>query len=291
MLRLLAAVMLLSVALAAPVAAATKVTVNGVAISDTEIAQRVLLMKLEGGGGTKQAMEQLIEDQLKLQEAKRFGVNISDAQVEEAFQNVARNVKLSTDKLNELLRANGISAQTMKERIRAALAWNQVVDVAVRARVQISDLDLDQQAAAALDSDSSFDYILKEVLFVAPGGNAAGRTAAANKYRSQFAGCDSAVQLSLGFTDAAVRDIGRRHATQLPDAIADELGKLNVGGITKPRVTETGVSMLAICEKNAARDLTFVKNKLRNEQGGKAMEAEAEKYLADMRQKARIDYN
>ena len=83
------------------------------------------------------------------------------------------------------------------------------------------------------------------------------------------------MDLSLNFTDAAVRDVGRRHATQLPDAIAKELAKLNVGGITKPRVVETGVSMLAICAKEAAKDTTFVKNKLRNEQGSKAMEAEA----------------
>lgn len=291
MLRLLAAAALISIALAAPAAAATKVTVNGVAISDTQIAQRVQLMKLEGGGGTRQAMEQIIDDQIKLQEAARFGININDSQVEEAFRNVARNVNLSTDKLNELLRANGVSATTMKERIRAALAWNAIIQNVVKARVQISEVDLDQQAAASLDTDASYDYILKEVLFVAAGGNASSRTAAANKYRSQFAGCDSAVQLSLGFTDAAVRDIGRRHATQLPDAIADELGKLNVGGITKPRVTEAGVSMLAICEKTSARDLTFIKNKLRNEQGTKAMEAEAEKYLKELRGKARIVYN
>ena len=61
MLRLLAAAALMSIALAAPVAAATKVTVNGVAISDTEIAQRVQLMRLEGGGNTRQAMEQIVE--------------------------------------------------------------------------------------------------------------------------------------------------------------------------------------------------------------------------------------
>lgn len=291
MLRLLAAAALMSIALAAPVAAATKVTVNGVAISDTEIAQRVQLMKLEGGGNSRQAMEQMVEDQLKLQEAARFNIKINDSQVEDAFQNVARNVNLSTDKLNELLRANGISATTMKERIRAALAWNAVIQNVIKARVQISEVDLDQQASAALDTDESYDYILKEVLFVSPGGNASARTAAANKYRSQFTGCDSAVQLSLGFTDAAVRDVGRRHATQLPDALADELGKLNVGGITKPRVTESGVSMLAICEKTSARDLTFIKNKLRNEQGTKAMEAEAEKYLKELRDKARIVYN
>ena len=49
--------------------------------------------------------------------------------------------------------------------------------------------------------------------------------------------------------------------------------------------------MLAICSKTAARDTTFVKSKLRNEAGGEAMKSESQKYLADLRAKARIVYN
>lgn len=290
--RLLAATLLgtmLSLGALAPAYAATAVTVNGVAIDDKEVAARVQLMKLEGGGGTSKALDSLITEQLQLQEAQRLGIEISEQQVSDAFAQVARNVKLSTDKLTELLRSNGVGDATMKARLRAALAWQKVSEVAIRSRVKMSDLQLDQQAQASLTTDMSYDYVLKEVLFI--GGKASARTGEANRYRAAFQGCDSAVDVSLKFTDAAVRDMGRRHATQLPEALAKELAGLNVGGITKPRVTEGGVSMLAVCSKTAARDTTFVKNKLRNEQGQDAFKAEAEKYLAELRQKARIVRN
>lgn len=274
-----------------PALAATKVTVNGVPISDIEIAQRSKLLTLEGGGGTKKAMEQLIDEQLQIQEAKRMNIVVSDQQVDDAFTQVARNIKVSTDKLNQILQQAGVSKETMRARLRAAIAWQQVSGMVVASRVKVSDLDLEKAASAQLDQASSYDYILKEVLFITTGKNASGRTGEANKYRAAFKGCDSAVQVSLNFTDAAVRDMGRRHATQLPEALAAELAKLNVGGITKPRVTEAGVSMLAICSKNEARDTTFVKNKLRSEQGGEAMKAEAEKFKAELRQKAKIVYS
>ena len=261
-----------------PAFAATKVTVNGVPISDIEIAQRTKLLALEGGGGTKKAMEQLIDEQLQIQEAKRMNIVISDQQVDDAFQQVARNIKVSTDKLRQILQ-------------QAAIAWQQVSGMVVASRVKVSDLDLEKAAEAKLDQASSYDYILKEILFISTAGNASARTGQANKYRAAFKGCDSAVQVSLNFTDAAVRDMGRRHATQLPDALASELAKLNVGGITKPRVTEAGVSMLAVCAKNEARDTTFLKNKLRNEQGSEAMKTEAEKFKAELRQKAKIIYS
>lgn len=289
--RLLAATLLgtmLSFGAIAPGFAATAATVNGVAIDDRDVAARVQLMKLEGGGSTAKALEALITEQLQLQEATRLGITVTDQQVEEAFQQVARNVKLSTSKLSELLRANGVSDATMKARLRAALAWQGVAQSAIRSRVQLSDLELDQQAKARLTQDMSYDYVLKEVLFITTGKNASGRTSEANKYRAAFKGCDTAVDLSLKFTDAAVRDVGRRHATQMPEAQAKELAALNVGGITKPRVTETGVSMLAVCSKEQARDTTFIKTKLRNEQGQDAFKAEAERYLEELRKKARI---
>jgi peptidyl-prolyl cis-trans isomerase SurA len=291
MLRLIAA-LLISVTLGVGSAfAATAVTVNGVPISDIEVSQRTKLLALEGGGGTKKAMDQLINEQLQLQEAKKYNITITDEQVDGAFQQVARNVKLSTDKLRALLQSRGVSADTMRARLRAALAWQQLSGMVVQSRVKLSDLELDKEAAAALDTDSSYDYILKEVLFISTTGNAAARTGQANAYRKAFKGCDSAVQLSLNYTDAAVRDMGRRHATQLNDALAKELAGLNVGGITKPRVTEGGVSMLAICAKEAARDTSFIKNKLRSQQGSEAMKAESQKYLDELRAKAKIVYS
>ena len=292
MLRLIAALLIGVTLSIAPAYAATKVTVNGVPISDIEISQRTKLLSLEGGGGSsKAAMDQLINEQLQLQEAKKFNITITEQQVDDAFQQVSRNVNVSTDKLREILLSRGVSVDTMRARLRAALAWQQLSGIVVQSRVKVSDLDLDKEASAALNTDTSYDYILKEILFISTTGNAAARTGQANAYRKAFTGCDSAVQLSLNYTDAAVREMGRRHATQLPDALAKELAGLNVGGITKPRVTEQGVSMLAVCAKNAARDTTFIKNKLRSQQGSEAMKAESEKYLQELKAKAKIVYS
>jgi peptidyl-prolyl cis-trans isomerase SurA len=273
---------------AVPAAAAVKVTVNGTPITDVQIAQRVRLFALEGRGGNKAATDELIDEALKFGEAKRLGIEVSDAKLEDAYLSVARNLKVSRDKLDQILNQNGVNVETLKERLRATLAWNEVISMAVMPRVKLSDLELEQEAEAKLNASNSFDYILKEVIFVGQGSS--GRTAEANRYRQSFAGCDSAVPLSLSYTDAAVIDLGRRHATQMPEAIAKELAGLNVGGITKPRVVEKGVSMLAVCSKAVAEDTTFIKGGLQQEKGTEALEAEAGKYLAELRDKAKIIY-
>ncbi|WP_196258901.1 peptidylprolyl isomerase [Pelagibacterium limicola] len=287
---------LVLVATAAVHAQAVRVTVNGTPITDQMINERAQLLRIEGRGTsnsarTQMATDELIDDALKLAEAQRIGVTVSPGQVDGAFTTIARNMNVSATNLTQILTQNGVNPQTLRSRLQAAIAWQAVVQQAISPRIQLSELDLDLRAAEQVQQTSSFDYILKEVVFVIPQGSgvsASRRTAEANQYRSRFQGCDSAVDLVLQFSDAAVRDIGRRHATQLPDAIAAELARLNVGQITSPRVVEQGVSMLAICEKAEARDLTFIKDELRQEAGTEALIAEAEAYLARLRQQAAI---
>lgn len=283
------AVLLLGAAMPA-MAQNVRVTVNGTPITDLQVAQRQKLFALEGnGGGSKGAQEQLIDEAIQISEAKRLGINVSNAQIDEAFLQIARNMNVSQDKLQSMLQQGGVGMETLKDRLRAAIAWNAITEQAIMPQVQISELQLDQEAANKVQDYQTFDYILKEVIFV--GSGSSGRSGQANSYRSKFSGCDTAVDLSLGFTDAAVIDVGRRHATQLPEAIAKELAGLNVGGITKPRVVETGVSMLAVCEKAQAEDLTFIKGDLRAEAGNSALGGQVEAYLANLRSNAKIIYN
>jgi peptidyl-prolyl cis-trans isomerase SurA len=281
----------LSLAAALPALAQNvRVTVDGTPITDLQIAARVKLFAIEGNNtGSRGATEQLINEALQIAEAKRLGVTVSNAQIDDALLQIARNMNVSQDKLISMLQQGGVSTETLRDRLRAAIAWNAVTERAIMPQVQISELELDQQAATQVQQFQTFDYILKEIIFV--GSGSSGRSGQANKYRSNFAGCDTAVDLSLAYTDAAVIDVGRRHATQLPEAIAKELAGLNVGGITKPRVVESGVSMLAVCEKTQAEDLTFIKGDLRAEQGNAALEGQVESYLADLRSRAKIIYN
>src|SRR3569623_3609580 len=235
--RVLGAILLgLTLLLAAPAGAATvKVTVNGTQITDVQISQRLALMKLEHRGGQKDATDELVNESLQLQEATRLGFTISDSDIAGAVLQLARQLKLSASNLTKVLTNSGVGMQTLRDRLQVNLAWGKVSGTVISSRVTVSEADIDKEAKTKLTTANSYDYILKEVLFLTTKGgqSASQRTAQANQYRKSFSGCSSAVQLSLSYTEAPVRDVGRRHATQMPDALADELSKLNVGGITK----------------------------------------------------------
>jgi peptidyl-prolyl cis-trans isomerase SurA len=280
-------------ALTPVLAAGVRVTVDGTPISDLQIQQRAKLMALEHRTGNlqKAAEDELINGILEEEDAKRYGVSISDSDVDTAFTSMAQGLRISSDKLTQVLVANGVGAQTLKDRIRATLAFNKVTQNVLAPRVTISEAALSKEARSKLTTVQSYDYILKEVLFLAHKGQSpAARMGDAQRYRARFKGCDSAVPLSQSFTDAAVTDIGRRNAMQLDPKIATELGGLSVGGITHPLVQQGGVSMLAICQKDQSNDLTFLTNQLRAQQGNDQLKDETDKYLANLKAKAVIVY-
>jgi peptidyl-prolyl cis-trans isomerase SurA len=159
----------LTIAAAMPALAQNvRVTVNGTPITDMQVAQRVKLFALEGNnGGQKGATDQLIDEAIQMTEAKRLGITVSNAQVDDAFLQIARNLNVSQERLAQMLQQGGINMDTLKDRLRAAIAWNGVTEAAIMPQVQISDLDLDQQAAGQLQAYQNFDYILKEIILSA----------------------------------------------------------------------------------------------------------------------------
>ncbi len=275
---------------------AIKITVNETPITDTQISQRAKLLQLERRGASasarlNMARDELIDEVLKFQEGERLGLNITERDVDAALLDVARNMRISSDNLNRILTQNGVNPSTLRSRLRANITWGRIVRSVVSTRIEFSEVELEQRATEQLTETDNIDYILKEILFIIPQGSnvsSARRTAQANQYRQSFQGCDSAVEMSMSYTDAAVLDMGRRHATQLPDAIANELAGLNVGQLTAPRVVANGVSMLAVCSKTVARDVSFVTSEIRQEVGTEKLGEEADKYLLELRAKASI---
>src|SRR5690606_34845015 len=127
-----------------------------------------------------------IDEAIQLSEAKRLGITVSNAQIDEALLQIARNMKVSQDRLVAMLQQGGVSTETLKDRLRAAIAWNAVTERAIMPQVQISELDLDQKAVTQVKEFQTFDYILKEIIFV--GAGSSNRSGQANKYRANFAG-------------------------------------------------------------------------------------------------------
>ncbi len=95
-----------------------------------EDAKRQVLSE-NGGAGKKAAIDSLIDDKLKLQEAKRLGIDIVESEVEEALAaragTGADGKKPDMNAFYAQFEKDGISRKTIQEVIRTQLAWRDVI--------------------------------------------------------------------------------------------------------------------------------------------------------------------
>ncbi len=100
-------------------------TVNEHVITKFEVAQRQKLMALSRSKGS--AVQDIIDDKIKLSAARKLGLVINDAEVDAAFSNIARGSKMSPEQFTKALSTRGVQPQTLKDRVRAELTWRQLV--------------------------------------------------------------------------------------------------------------------------------------------------------------------
>lgn len=112
--------------------------VNGEAVTNFDIDQRMKLVQLttQKSITRAQALDELINDKVKIKEAKRYGLDLSASDVDAAFGNMASRMRMNSDQLVKTLEAKGIRPETLKLRIRSDMTWNSLV----RGRFQSSFL-------------------------------------------------------------------------------------------------------------------------------------------------------
>jgi peptidyl-prolyl cis-trans isomerase SurA len=280
----------------------TAIKVNDSIITNYDINARAKLFQLQrmsAAAAKEKAKQELIDEALQMQEAKRLNMIIAESEVDAAMGTIAQRSKLTTPRFEAALRQSGVDPQTLRERIRATLAWRNVIQAKFRATVNIREEDvvaaMADQGVGQEGENKVREYTLQQVVFILPekasGGQKAQKLREAEALRSRFTSCTSGLELTKGLTDVVVKDLGRRTATDLPKPMVKTLDETNVGRLTQPEAGNDGVMMLAVCDKRDVTGVTeeerSIENELREEEG----ELLARSYIRDLRANATIIEN
>ena len=274
-----------------------KVVANGTAITSYDISQRSRLKQIANEkGGTKAATDELIDEAIQLYEAKRLGVTVSDADVNNAFNSIAKQVKLSPTQFAQALGQQGVNASTLRSRLRAQMAWHQLVQARAQRAAAVGSKEIEEQIAKGgkPKEETISEFILKQILFVVPKGSSSGyvaqRRREAESFRIRFTGCDRAIAQTSGLRDVAVRDLGRRNSQELTGAQGNAIKATAVGKTTSPNTTDQGVELIAVCAKKEIQGQSTVRMDVENKLAQKQGEEVAAAYLKELKGKAVIEY-
>ncbi len=275
--------------------------VNGRPITSYELEQRSKLITLTTRAAAsvakRKAKDELIDEALKLEEAKRVGISIEDSEVDNAFSTIAKRVNLSPTQFNEALSQSGVNSRTLKNRLRAEITWSEVVMQRFRATVRINESDVIAALQSQEDKNSigttSVEYDLQRIIFVVPEKASKSfknkRMDEMKKLRARFTTCEQGVRIASGLNEVIVRPIGKRLETDLPENFVKQLNEISIGRVTAPTPVDSGFEMVALCGKETinsdATARSTIEGELRNKQGQQL----SRRYLRDLRSNAVIE--
>jgi peptidyl-prolyl cis-trans isomerase SurA len=273
--------------------------VNGAPITDLDIAHREKFIEMSNHKkpSRQEAINSLVDETLELKEAARYSLEPTDADVQQSYDSVAQNMGIDSQKLTQMLTSSGASADTLKHRLKAQIAWTTLVRGRFKVSLEVADKDVEAELQLHQPQENrqvGYEYVVRPIVLIVPRGapDAAyeARKRDADALRGRFANCNDGVPFARGLPEVAVRDPINKSSADLPPALRTILDNIEVGHLTAPEQTAEGIQMFAVCSKKESKTDAPGLKEVRDKMFEKKFGARANRYLADLRRQAMIEY-
>jgi peptidyl-prolyl cis-trans isomerase SurA len=279
------------------------VMVNGEPITSYDIEQRSKLMFLSSHKQpTRQdVINELIDEKVKIREAKKYSVDPTSSDVDQAYGTMASRMHITPEQLTKTLETQGVRPDTMRQRLRAEMVWSALVRGRFKESLQVGEKEV-AAAAAAIEvkgneekpETESFEYKMQPIVLIVPRGSAPAvieaRQKEAESLRNRIQTCDEANALFKSMQNAAIREPVTKTSADMPLPLREVLDKTPIGHLTEPEITKQGVEMVALCGRKPTTIDTPKKKEVRDKMFAEKYEAKSKAYLQEVRRAAMIEY-
>lgn len=199
-------------------------------------------------------LRQLIDERLQRQEAARLAIEVTDAEIDQALAAMAERNDMTAEGFVQFLRSNGAPISSLRDQLRASIAWNKTLRMRVLPDVQVTEEEIDQAAERMLSQGNQMRVRLAEI-FLPYVGAAEQEEAArlAERLLDQLERGTSFQQLAAQFSQAATAaaggDTGYLPQAQLPPDIAGIVADMQPGELAGPIPSVNGFYILALIDR------------------------------------------
>jgi len=234
--------------------------VNDEVISNYDVQQRINLIVFSAGIETTdedlarmraQVLRTLVDETLKIQEARRLEIEITKREVDQSIENMSRQNDTTVEKINEMLLQSGTSVVTLRRQIASDLAWDTIVRGMFGNRVSVTNEEVEAVFQRNTDNVNQPQYLVSEIYFRidSPDQEANVRANAEDmlkKLRSGAGFTAMAQQFSQSASAAKGGDIGWVQDGQLSPELNETLRNLAIGQVSEPIRTINAYHILAL---------------------------------------------
>ncbi len=203
-----------------------------------------------------QVLRSLIDDKIKLQEAKRLSIRVSKKDIDRALARIERQNGLPRGGLGPFLARNGIDMAVLIDQIEAEIVWAKAVNRRLRIQIQIGEDEIDEMLAQMEANKGKPEHRVAEIFLPVdePEEEQKTRILAERLIQQLEAGANFQV-LARNFSQSASAavggDLGWIKQGQLAKKLDAALVEMRPGQMSKPIQTQDGYHILLLLDRRA----------------------------------------
>ncbi|MBE6452330.1 MAG: hypothetical protein E7012_02430 [Alphaproteobacteria bacterium] len=272
-----------------------KALVNGEIISSDDFQNRVNLLLMNTGipynSQTKDMIHQrvlnsAVEEKLKLQEASKEGIFITDKEIEEQIKRYTQSNNLTP----LMLKQANVSHKTIEEQLKSELAWLRVIRKKYYSEGTITQKEINKALESAQKDINIPKYFVAEIFIKKE--NAKNLSQLVNNLRNDNRFELYAMQFSESPSAANGGNLGWVNSGKLASTLETRLRTMKAGDVSDPILLGEGYYILKLKQRfNPKTDKPTppTENEIKTLLENQKMETLSKKLLQDIHQKAVIE--
>lgn len=241
----------------------------------------------------KKVLNDLINQHIQLQLAKKNKITVTAAQIDQAIANIAKNNGLDHAAFITRLKQSGIDIDHYRDEIKKQMIMAKLQGQAVGATIQLTDDDV-RAFIRRNQSQQHLQFHVVDVLIPLKSSSTSAEISTALKQASQvrqaLVSGQSTDSVAKQFPSITTSDMGYRTAASLPDLFVQSVKSLSKNAWSKPIQASNGFHLLKVVNSRRPKmALSFdqAKSVVRRQAYAKAVE----KWLKQLRDTSYVKIN
>lgn len=203
----------------------------------------------------RQVLERLILQRLQINRAKEIGVRVSDAELVQVIDNIAKSNNMSQAQFEQRLKQEGLAFEDYRNNLRDELMQQRLRQSYVQSRVQVSEAEVDQYVAR--EKSAGPEVLLANILVALPENPTPDQIETAKRKIDGI--LDLIRKGKMTFQAAAIRysdaqnaldggQIGWRTMDSIPAQFTTMLAQMKAGDITEAVRGPSGYQLIQVAD-------------------------------------------
>jgi peptidyl-prolyl cis-trans isomerase SurA len=203
----------------------------------------------------RQVLDRLILQRLQINRAKEIGIRVSDAELTQTIENIAKSNKMTVEQFQQRLGQEGLSFDEYRNNLRDELLQQRLRQSYIQSRVQVSENEVEQMISSAAAAGP--EILLANILVALPEGATTEQIATAKGKVDGIRDLISKGQMT--FKAAAIRysdaqnaleggEIGWRSLDSIPPQFTSLIAGMKPGDISQAVRGPSGYQLIQVVD-------------------------------------------